>query len=82
MSLNIKDPEVYRLAKELAAETGESMTRAVAVALQDRLGRIHKKKKKMTVEEMLNLGRQIRKKLKLPIIDHAELLYDERGLPK
>ena len=29
MSLNIKDPEAHKLARELAHETGESMTSAV-----------------------------------------------------
>jgi antitoxin VapB len=40
------------------------------------------RKKKLTVEEMLAIGRKIRKRIKGPIVDHAELLYDERGLPK
>jgi antitoxin VapB len=40
------------------------------------------KKKRMTVKEMLALGRRFRKSIKGPLIDHAELLYDEKGLPK
>jgi antitoxin VapB len=83
LSLNIKDPEAHKLARELANETGETMTRAVTEALRERLGRLRKKQnKKMTVEEMLELGRQFRKHLKGPLPDHAELLYDEKGLPK
>jgi hypothetical protein len=39
-------------------------------------------KKRMTVKEMLALGRRLRNSIKGPIIDHAELLYDENGLPK
>jgi ribonuclease VapC len=39
MSLNIKNPEVHELAKELAELTGESMTEAVLVALKERLAR-------------------------------------------
>jgi antitoxin VapB len=83
MSLNIKDPEAHKLARQLAAETGQTMTSAVTEALRETLDRVRKKKnKKMTVEEMLELGRQFRKHLKGPLLDHAELLYDEKGLPK
>jgi antitoxin VapB len=38
MSLNIKNPEAYRLAQELAELTGESMTTAVTEALRERCG--------------------------------------------
>ena len=38
--------------------------------------------RKMTVKEMLEFGKRFRKLVKGPVIDHAELLYDERGLPK
>ena len=37
MSLNIKDPQVHQLAKELVRETGESMTSAVIQAIRGRL---------------------------------------------
>lgn len=40
MALNIKDPETERLAAEVAAITGESKTRAVKVALQERKQRL------------------------------------------
>lgn len=39
MALNIKSDEADRLARELVAETGESLTDAVTVALRDRLER-------------------------------------------
>jgi antitoxin VapB len=83
MSLNIKDPEAHKLAQQLADETGQTMTRAVTEALRETLDRVRKKKsKRMTVEEMLEIGRQFRRHLKGPLPDHAELLYDEKGLPK
>ncbi len=84
MSLNIKAPEAHKLARQLAEETGESMTRAVTEALRDRLKRVRngRAKKKMSVEEILAIGRRIRKHIKGPIVDHGEFLYDERGLPK
>jgi antitoxin VapB len=40
VALNIKDPEAERLAAEVAAMTGESKTRAVKVALQERKQRL------------------------------------------
>jgi antitoxin VapB len=40
MALNIKDPETEKLAAEVAAMTGESKTRAVKVALQERKQRL------------------------------------------
>ncbi|RPH33983.1 MAG: protein transcription factor [Chloroflexi bacterium] len=40
MALNIKDAETERLAAEVAALAGESKTRAVKVALQERRARL------------------------------------------
>lgn len=40
MALNVKDEEAVRLAGEIAALTGESKTRAIRVALQERLERL------------------------------------------
>ena len=40
MALNIKDAETERLAAEVAAITGESKTRAVRVALEERRDRL------------------------------------------
>lgn len=39
MAISIKDPETDRLARALAAVTGESLTQAIRRALQDRLDR-------------------------------------------
>ena len=38
MGMNIKNATVERLAKELAAETGETMTSAIQAALEERSG--------------------------------------------
>ena len=40
MALNLKDPVVERLASEIAELTGESKTRAVRTALQERRQRL------------------------------------------
>ena len=39
MALNIKHPEADRLARELAALTGESLTETVTRAIEERLAR-------------------------------------------
>lgn len=83
MSLNIKDPETHRLAQELAEETGETMTGAVTVALRERLERVREKREqRLTVEDMLEIGKRIRRHIRGAVPDHGELLYDEKGLPK
>ena len=43
MALSIKSDEADRLARELAAETGETLTEAVETALRERLEREHAK---------------------------------------
>ncbi len=40
MALNIKDDGADRLVRELAAETGETITTAVTVAVRERLERL------------------------------------------
>ena len=42
MPLNIKDSETHALAKRLASLTGESLTRAVKLAIQQRLAQVEK----------------------------------------
>lgn len=83
MSLNIKDPETHRLAQALAKETGETMTYAVAQALRERLERVRRRKRPGdTAAELLAIGRRCAGALKGKPVDHAEFLYDDRGLPR
>lgn len=82
MSLNIKDPEAHRLAREIAKETGESLTKVVIESLRERQSKLQTRKKKVTAEEIMALAAQVRAHLKGPIPDHGEMLYDEYGLPK
>lgn len=82
MSLNIKDPEAHRLARAIAEVTGESMTRVVTEALREQLAKIERRNKKGGVEVLLAIVDRASLHVKRPYVDHAELLYDERGLPK
>ena len=84
MSLNIKNQEAHRLAQQLAKLTGESMSTAVTKAVRERLERVRRKHGTSKAERLLQIGRECAAHLKEPFrsIDHGDLLYDEKGLPK
>jgi antitoxin VapB len=82
MSLNVKDPEAHRLAQAIAKETGETLTRAVTESLRERYERLQRRRGKATVEELRAIAKRASAQVKRPYLDHAELLYDEHGLPK
>ena len=82
MTLNVKDPEAHRLAEAIAKETGETLTRAVTEALRERYERLQRSRSKASVEELLAIADRAALHVKQPYVDHAELLYDENGLPK
>lgn len=80
MSLNIKNEETHRMAQELAALTGESMTVAVTEAVRERLARV---KSKGMAERIRKISKECSARLKgRPLPDIDELLYDENGLFK
>ena len=81
MSLNIKNEEAHALATRIARATGESLTEAVTVALRERWARLESPD--ALADELLALGRDCASRLEEPWrnADHAELLYDEKGLP-
>jgi antitoxin VapB len=84
MSLNIKNEKTHRRVRELARLTKESMTTAVDKAVQERLERVRDAKDNAFVERILKIGRECAAHIKEPYrsIDHGDLLYDEKGMPK
>ena len=80
MGLNIKNEEAHRLAAQLAALTGETMTQAVTEAIRERIERVQRQR---NVAEILERAREIIRKSggAQPYTDHATWLYDEHGLP-
>jgi len=82
MSLNVKDPEAHRLAQAISQATGQSMSRVVRDALRERHAQLEKRKGKASVEELLAIAGRAAAHVKRPYADHADLLYDEDGLPK
>lgn len=79
-TLNIKDPEVYALASELARRTRTSMTAAVRAALVEAVERerLHRDD---YVERMMRLARLTRDASEVPFLTDDDL-YDHLGLPR
>jgi antitoxin VapB len=84
MSLNIKNEKTHRMARELARATGESMSVAVSEAIRERLERIRANSNQDMVERIMKIAEECGPLWKEPYrsIDHGDLLYDEKGLPK
>jgi antitoxin VapB len=82
VSLNIKDPEAHRLAQAIAQATGETMTHVVTEALRERFERVQKSDPDTLAADLRAIAQRAAAHIKRPYLDHAELLYDEHGLPK
>ena len=81
MALSIKNPEADQLARELAAETGESLTDAVLAALRERLDRERRGRRPGVGNRLRRLADDTKN---MPVLDERhpdEILgYDENGL--
>jgi antitoxin VapB len=82
MALHIQDPETDKLARELSAATGETITQAVNIALRDRISKVVPAP---TEEEYIARITAITDRLaKLPVLDNRtadEIIgYNEHGL--
>jgi antitoxin VapB len=83
MALSIKNQDTERLARQVARETGESLTEAIQKALQERWERLKARRRNHVlagqVEDLL------RRVDALPTLDSRtedEILgYDEHGIP-
>jgi antitoxin VapB len=84
MAINIKSVQAERLAREVAAKTGESLTGAIQRALEERLERLRQQRRSQIV--LSQLEDILRRVDRLPILDSRtpdEILgYDEQGLPR
>ena len=84
MGLNIKNQSTYKLVEELAGLTGENMTEAVTEAVRERLDRLRRQKGAELADHLLQIGKKCAPRLKEPFrsIEHGDLLYDAKGLPR
>jgi len=82
MAIHIQDPETDRLARELCAVTGESITQAVNLALRDRLRAVALPQSE--AEYIARIEALVQEVAKLPILDTRtpdEIIgYNENGL--
>jgi antitoxin VapB len=87
MALHLNNAKTDRLARELARETGETITDAVNTALEERLDRVGARRAAEVEKFVADLteiakgakGLRKQKKTSRELIDE---LYDEDGLPR
>ncbi len=84
MALSIKSIDVERMAREVAAKTGESITGAIQKALEERLERLKQEHRSSIL--ISQLEEIVHRVDQLPVLDSRtadEILgYDEKGLPR
>jgi antitoxin VapB len=84
MALSIKSPEADRLARQLAAATGETITVAIVVAMRERLERQQRKQEdhQKLIADLMAIADHC---ASLPVLDSRtedEIMgWDENGLP-
>jgi antitoxin VapB len=84
MALSIKSIEVEKLAREISAKTGESLTGAIQQALAERLERLKRLHRgKIVLSQLQEILDRVDR---LPVLDSRtpdEIIgYDEHGLPR
>jgi antitoxin VapB len=84
MALSIRNSRADKLARQVAAESGESLTEAIIHALEERLERLKGRRTSTDVaEEIMKISLRCRA---LPDMDPRSvdeiLNYDETGLPQ
>lgn len=82
MAFSIKNPETDRIARQLAAVTGESLTETVDRALRERYSRHTAPTGRGAGSELGRLARLLARQPVLDARSSDEILgYDEIGLP-
>ena len=81
MALGIKNEITERLAREVAAQTGESLTKAITVSLEERLERLKGRRTAPDlVQELLAISKRCAAIPDQNTKDADEILgYDENG---
>ena len=60
----------------------KAVTAAVIQAIRERIETVRRRKREKTLAALLEIGKRGREIFIGPPVDHAEMLYDENGLPK
>jgi antitoxin VapB len=82
MTISIKDPETDRKIRELAALTGESITKSVRTAIEQRLRRESARRRSGVAERLLQLSLAQREQKRFEEDADEAIGYDENGLPQ
>jgi antitoxin VapB len=84
MAINIKDDQTDHLAREVAKQTGESLTEAIRVSLEERLRRLSGRRRVPSrMEKLYEILARVDSLPRLDDRSEDEILgYDERGLPR
>jgi antitoxin VapB len=85
MPISIKNPETEQLARQLAKETGETITEVIKKSLQDRLQRLRGQRKGRDLkEEIADILARVDAlpRLNDDLTDDEILGYDENGIPR
>lgn len=84
MPLNIKDNKTHELARKLAALTGESLTKAVKHAIEDKLRTLQKPGGGLTLaDELDHIAIHCAALPKRDLRKAEDIIgYDDRGLPE
>jgi antitoxin VapB len=82
LALSIKNPEAERIAAEIAKRTGETYTKAVIVALQERLERLTGRRKGPDLlEAIMRISRRCQKLADIDKRSAEEILgYGDKGI--
>jgi antitoxin VapB len=82
--LSIKNEETERLARQVARETGESLTEAIQKALQERWERLKARRRSQALAgQVEDLLRRVDALPRLDSRSEDEILgYDEHGAPR
>lgn len=81
-SLNIKDAETSALAREVARDSGRTITQTVKDALKAERQKVRQTNDSTFFEDIMAIARRM---ASYPVTDDREpddMLYDENGLPK
>ncbi len=87
MPLSITSAEAEDLARRLARMTGESVTDAITTAVRERIDRLTADDEQAVharAERLLAIGADTAPRWAphLRNVEHGDLLYDDRGLPR
>lgn len=84
VAMSIKNDETERLARQVAHETGESLTEAIQKALQERWERLKARRRSQVLADQVD--DLLRRVDALPTLDSRPddeiLSYDQHGMPR